>query len=356
MYTYLKRLLPSPAQESAATGPESYAMSGETFHLATEKDLYYCYRLILQREPDPAGWASWVQRIHTDRLDLQVLTDSFLSSPEFREREAALDQPQLVELEGFRIYVRLNDFFFGAAIARDRYYEPHVTRALQHYLRPGIVFLDIGANLGYFTLMAATTVGPMGRVIAFEPNPRNRELLTRSLAANDLTNVELYPFAVSDRREVVRLATGVHDSNGRVVAAGEGGAPTGSDPWLIEAVPLDALLGDLPRLDLIKMDIEGAEPKALQGMASLLRRHRPVIVTEFNPICLDLTSGMGAGDFLDLLVRLDYDLALVPTNLTDPFQPVAPEAILAHYEQTGRSILELVATPRVRNESQTATA
>ena len=143
------------------------------YERATLEDLRACYRLFLLREPDETGWRAWKDLIESHQISVQMLVDGFMNGPEFRQLQEAAATPVLVPLDGFQLYVRRNDYFIGAAIARDRSYEPHVTAAVRRMLRPGDTFLDIGANIGYFTLMGSSLVGSTGRVIALEPNPSN---------------------------------------------------------------------------------------------------------------------------------------------------------------------------------------
>jgi FkbM family methyltransferase len=85
-------------------------------------------------------------------------------------------------------------------------YEPGLSRALRDRLAPGDVFLDIGANIGYFSVLAGRIVGPAGRVVSFEPHPEARSVLQQAVAANDLAGIiEIVPAAVADRTGVVPL-------------------------------------------------------------------------------------------------------------------------------------------------------
>src|SRR5689334_16156257 len=86
-------------------------------------------------------------------------------------------RPVLLRLGGFKLYVRLDDWAVGARIAVRRRYEPYVTAALEPLLKPGAVLVDIGANIGYYTMLAAARVSPTGKVIAFEPSAENCELI-----------------------------------------------------------------------------------------------------------------------------------------------------------------------------------
>jgi FkbM family methyltransferase len=147
-------------------------------------------------------------------------------------------------------------------------------RELQHILvrtvRPGQVVWDIGANVGFFALLAARLVGPSGRVIAVEPVPRNLELLHRHLMLNHVGNVTVLPQAVSDSRGTVRFDTRHSPSMGRIDASGS-----------IEVIvtTIDELVATgIPAPQVIKMDIEGAESRALAGASQTLREHRPLVL------------------------------------------------------------------------------
>jgi FkbM family methyltransferase len=136
--------------------------------------------------------------------------------------------------------------------------------------RDGVVF-DIGANVGFFTLLASCLVGPRGKVVAFEPVPRNVGMLRRHLELNGIENVEVRPVAVSDITGVGRMKTWYSDLEWKL-------APEGDIE--VEIVALDDLwsTGTLPRPDLVKMDIEGAEAAALTGARRLLAEAKPVFV------------------------------------------------------------------------------
>ncbi|TAL08539.1 MAG: FkbM family methyltransferase [Chloroflexota bacterium] len=143
--------------------------------------------------------------------------------------------------------------------------------------RPGDVVLDVGASIGYFTILFATWVGPHGRVMAHEPWESARRYLLANVARNRLSNVTLDPRALAD-----------------VDGDGSMSAPTyrlvlgpSSDPgaMAVSAVRFDTIAeaSALARLDIVKMDIEGAEGRALAGMMATLRRLRPVLLLEVHP-------------------------------------------------------------------------
>jgi FkbM family methyltransferase len=320
------------------------ASTEETDEWATPDDVYACYRLLLDREPDEHGWQYWSGLVTNERISRAYLVDSFVNGHEFRGKQAERQTPVLVELPEFKMYVRLNDQFIGAAIARDKQYEPHVTRALRDTLGRGATFIDVGANIGYFALLAAKIVGPSGRVLAFEPNPANCELLRRSIATNEFGNVTLHQQAVAESRQTLHFATAGIDSNGRVVNPAEAAAEVVALPT-VEAVALDEALADRARIDVIKLDVEGAEARAWRGMQTILARHKPTLLFEFSPVLLRHTSEVEPEAFLRQ-VNDQYDLYIISPVGTTATRPDSVAEIIARQADSNQTHLDILARPR----------
>ena len=170
-------------------------------------------------------------------------------------------------LRGRRFTCRLRheaDYIFGT-------HEPAVAGWLQALLRPGDTVFDVGAHVGYTALIAARIVGRGGRVVAFEPNPGNCRLLEANLAANpDLaTCIVLEASAVADN--CGSASFGGHDATGRL----------GAGSLTVATVSLDAYVARTGRRPaLIKLDIEGGETRAFDGMLDVLRTDRPSLIVE----------------------------------------------------------------------------
>jgi FkbM family methyltransferase len=160
---------------------------------------------------------------------------------------------------------------------------PRVHPAVLGFLSPGAVVIDIGANLGEWTVPLARAVGSAGRVLAIEPAPRSAAALEATLAANALRHAEVLRCAVSDHdgtaEFAVPLVTSARIDTG---TARLGPAPSGYNALCVPARSLDSLALEhgLDRLDLIKIDVEGHERQVLEGAASTLERQRPVLVIE----------------------------------------------------------------------------
>jgi FkbM family methyltransferase len=149
----------------------------------------------------------------------------------------------------------------GASVYFNRV-EAEQTAAMAQEVRAGMTVFDVGANVGYYTILASRLVGPTGRVAAFEPLIRNLSYLHRHTELNRADNVQILPFAVSNRSGVAKFSAGNVSAMGKIDEAGEILVPTIS---LDEAVKL---LGITPQI--IKIDVEGAEFDVLKGSKDVL--------------------------------------------------------------------------------------
>lgn len=157
-------------------------------------------------------------------------------------------------------------------------YEPAITGLLDTELGPGDVFLDVGANIGYFSCVAAAKVGVSGRVVAFEPAPdlsrrlleTSREIGRRSRSVR-LARIEVHDVALSDREGEAMLSWATNNRYAERFLSVEGGGEA------VRTVRLSAYLPELT-CDVVKIDVEGAELRVLRGMEAMLVRDRPRLV------------------------------------------------------------------------------
>jgi FkbM family methyltransferase len=158
--------------------------------------------------------------------------------------------------------------------------EVPVQEAIRDGLTPGAVFFDVGANVGFFSLMAARCVGPTGRVVAFEPIPTHAASIRSNAELNGLS-IEVIEAAVGDRHGGrTRLWVSQHPGGSTISTTDVPPDVTGHID--VEQVTLDGLLdrGQLPVPSVMKIDVEGAELSVLQGAANLLSSHHPRVVVE----------------------------------------------------------------------------
>lgn len=160
--------------------------------------------------------------------------------------------------------------FCGMRFIRGRY-DASAVDALQSLILPGTTAYDIGAHVGYLSLVAAQCVGPQGRIIAFEPLPLNLRYLRAHLRANHIRNVQVVEACVSDRAGQATFDCGKGTGRGHLVQDSGGHTPVLSIDEEVQA-------GRLPPPQFIKMDVEGAEFLALQGARHTLSQHRPTVL------------------------------------------------------------------------------
>jgi len=170
-------------------------------------------------------------------------------------------------------------------------YEYGKQRLFARSIQPGMVIFDIGANVGFYTLVASVRTGERGRVYAFEPVPRNIGFLRQHLAHNGTRNVEIVEAAVSDTSGVTAFEEFESPAMGRIGPAGR---------LQIRTVALDEIVLDhgVPMPDVLKIDIEGGEQRALEGARRILERRHPLIFLathgeQVHADCSALLTGLG---------------------------------------------------------------
>lgn len=199
-------------------------------------------------------------------------------------------------------------------------YEMPVFRLINWYLKPGMVFVDVGANLGDYTLIASRLVGDGGKVVSFEPDPSNYAWLTKSIARNAFVNIEARQEALSDQDGEATLFLG--DVSGwHTLKAVQ--RPSARGEVTVKTRKLDNVLFD--RIDLMKIDVEGAEFDVISGARESLARHRPVLIIDLHP-----TKGADIPGLLQLLIELQYRIyGLTPRGECVPYAEHLLEIIAA---------------------------
>ena len=190
----------------------------------------------------------------------------------------ALGQPRIVaagEAAGLRLVANRADPTF----ARGTYERP-LQSFIAGHLAEGDVFYDIGANIGFFSLIAARRVGTAGRVYAFEPVPENAAAISRSARLNGFDAVDVLNVAVGSTNGRTELMLARHI--GGATLASVGPPPDLRGAIEVEIVTIDTLIAQrgLRPPTLVKVDVEGAEIEALTGMAETIRTHRPTVLYE----------------------------------------------------------------------------
>ena len=214
-------------------------------------------------------------------------------------------------------------------------FEPYITTILLSYLKKGDTFIDVGANIGYYTILAGKAIGPNGSVLAIEPEPINLKYLRQNISQNQLTNAKVIASVASSIHGQVKLYLSP-------VSSGEHSLLRKTTKYIeVEAQTLDDLVindGLKPRL--IKIDVEGAEMNVLAGAKKTIASFKPVIIFEY--------SGQYTETIFSLktLIDLGYNLYLIDEKDKETIKtdPSIIDALLSH-----KTHLNLLATPNQIN-------
>ena len=297
--------------------------SSDDTHVLTREHVIWGYRLFLDREPEN-------QFVIDEKVALnpgtKQLRANFMLSPEFGEKNPELtlfnDRNIVIkELDGnLRLFVDTADVVIGWGIIRGNYEKAELD-FVRRTVGPGQTVLDIGANIGLFTITMASLTGPTGRVYAFEPLEEQATLLARSVAENDFADrVVLERAAVSDQPGSGHLISAPKTTNagGAYLKAGE--VPLGHEVNQVKLITLDTYPVRRP-VHFIKIDVEGAELLAFRGAKELLKQDHPVILSELHPEQLSKVSGCTASEFVAELESYNYKCHELRGSQLVPFAP-----------------------------------
>jgi len=272
---------------------------------------------------------------------LADLVALFLKSPEFMAHQASrqhlgqqLLQVSLAYFEG-KIQMIVAPAWNGinAEIASKRTYEPHVTEHLMRYIKSGTCFVDIGANIGYFSILAAYAGAS---VWAFEPNARNVWLLSKNAQLNNL-QINVMPYALADSARL--MIYDPLDGNGSVSNLSDVNPPAEGQE-IIRTRTLDEAIGT-SKVDVIKIDVEGAEALVVKGASQILKS-RPMVFTEFFPGGIHCVSGVDPISYLALFVNYDYSIIREDGTI----QAMSANQILNAANAATKGFIDVMATPR----------
>lgn len=190
-------------------------------------------------------------------------------------------------------------------------FEPNEFAFLDRALKPGMVFVDVGANDGYYTLFAARKVGPLGRVIAVEPSSRERAHLRRNLERNAISNVSVVPAALGAVAVTaeLKLADGLHAGHNTLGDFAHSDVVTaGTERVQVETLDSLAARLHLPRVDVMKIDVEGAEASVIAGGRGVLMSMRPILLLEVDDGALRAQRNSAQSLLATLRNELDYEI------------------------------------------------
>jgi FkbM family methyltransferase len=268
------------------------------------------YALLLGRPPENEQAIEH----HLKLGSLEKLRAAMTASPEFKSKvlhSNFADSKWVAAdvLSRYTMWIDLHDKYVSHGCLNNSW-EPEETSFFESRLRSGDVVLDIGANIGWFSLVAAKHIGSSGKVHAFEPRPETAKMLKRTVAQNSLNStINVWEYALSDKAEELNLSWGnntVNPGGSFISGSADNSAPiAGHVSQKIFACKLDDLLPDVAP-NIIKIDVEGAEPRALMGAKNAIARKKPVILSELFPEQLKRVSGKTPVAFISQMEDMGY--------------------------------------------------
>lgn len=157
-------------------------------------------------------------------------------------------------------------------------YEPGTLNAIRFFLKPGDIFVDVGANIGLMSIFAARIVGNRGRVVGFEANPETKKILDYNISINNLSNIDASGYALGSATGTGKIYTNWHINRG---GASIIKPEQDSDFYEIEIIRFDQYKGKPDNIKLVKIDIEGYELEALKGFGNILSgKNAPILILE----------------------------------------------------------------------------
>jgi len=233
-----------------------------------------------------------------------------------------------IEIQGSKMYVNVYDkdpsmrrTFQSYAICRE--WEQSTTKIFREVIKEGETVVDLGANIGYFTLLAASLVGKKGKVYSFEPEPRNYNYLLKNIELNGYDNVFAFQKAVSDETGKTKLYICPYDTGHHTINQ-NGGIKKCKSDFIdyenefveVEKIALDDFFKEIEQpINVIKMDIEGAEMLALSGMDRIINENENIkMFIEFFPLLIREMGGSPEGFIRRLLNDYRFSIFVIPDD------------------------------------------
>ena len=229
-------------------------------------------------------------------------------------------KPDYCLIQGHKMFLDKHD---SLDLSLNQEYGSLETKIIKDEIKSGDIVIDLGAHIGYYTLLFAKHIGSTGKVFAFEPEPSNFSLLKKNILENNYTNIISEQKAVSNSNSKIDFWIGQDSSGANRIYKPEKTNTQNFKISTVDCIRLDDYFSNsefFDKINFIKMDLEGAEYQALLGMHSLLANNNKLsILTEFSPNSLD-DAGTSASKFFDLFLNEGFQLYF----LDDTSQKIIP--------------------------------
>lgn len=219
-------------------------------------------------------------------------------------------------VDGFEFLSPKGDFT-SIHLAHEGDYERNVRIPLLHDAKRAVNAVDVGANIGLIGLPLSRAIS--GRLFCFEMSERNSRILLMNAVRNNCTNITVFPFAIGDRLDSRAIQLSSHTTLNTMLSEASSDF-LGDDVRVVPTVTLDMLFGSGPKIDLLKIDVDGWDLQALRGGLGMISRDQPIVYTEFCPKLIRQATGESEEEYLALLLARGYRPEVIGPNLpyTEP--------------------------------------
>ena len=294
---------------------ESFVSLRETFEI--ESVVKRSFLENLKRYPQKEELQYFVNEIKDGKTNVDDFVNMLKNTPEFKKLEL-IEHACIYTKFGTKMYLNKKDNVISKDLSVNLVWEPEETEILKKIIKNGMNLVDIGSNIGYYTLLFSKWTGDKGIVFSFEPESENFELLKKNIHINQAKNVRVFQRAVSDQNESKLLFLAQENKGDHKIIDLKENNDT--EKVMVECVTLDSSEVSNYRIDLIKMDIQGAEMLALNGMTKTLEKNPEIILlTEMWPYGIE-KSGYSPLEFFDKLKELGFEILILENKEWRPFE------------------------------------
>ncbi len=308
---------------------------GDFNSLASEEDIRNCFRLILGRKPNKEEWPGHSSFAGSK---LEDVVRGYLNSLEFKSRKLLNYDQNIINyltIFGFNIYLNSKDPLIGKPISLGVVYEENVTSFFQKHLKQNMTLLDIGANIGWYSLLTAKLLNDNCTIYAFEPFASNTKLLLASKLKNNFKSIKVIQAAAGN--EFGTASFGASGSNGQCREL-DVEVDTILVTDTVNMVKVDDIVKE--KVDLIKIDIEGAEYNALKGSINTIKNSLPTIFSEFTPTAMPSVCGITWDNYLKFIINLGYNISVINKELIHCDQDI--NKVYKIFKKEGKDHLDLI--------------
>jgi FkbM family methyltransferase len=300
-------------------------------HKLNDTNIIIMYNIVLKRNPAPWEHDLWMNLLRSG-VPITEITNKLRIPEEFTpliknylvQRNISFETDKIAykKFGDFVLYFDINDHIIVEQFLQE-YYEKSTTILLSKVVKKGMTVVNIGANMGYFTLLLSKLVGNKGKVFAFEPFLNNVKFIEKNVRSNNCNNVEIIPKAISQKSGKTKLWL-KGSGSWNFISTKE---LERLDHVQIETTSIDEFFKENQNVDFVMMDAEGSEKFILDGMTKTIENNPKLqIITEYNPYILELAGSSGK-EFLDKIEEMGFLIHLINEEISE-IEPITKEVLL----------------------------